>query len=119
MTASDAPGNPHALALTASRETASFEVDNTPPRIVASLDPRAPGVIRVVVHDDSTPVRRLELSLDAGPWEDVHPEDGIADALDESFRIELPARTGRGRRVVVLRATDLLGNVATARVDVP
>jgi hypothetical protein len=119
VTASDAPGNPHALALTTSRETASFEIDNSPPRISATLDPKIPGVIHVQVHDDSTPVRRLEMSLDAGPWEDLHPEDGIADAPDESYRIELPPRTGRARRVVVLRATDLLGNVATARVDVP
>ena len=119
VTASDAPGNPHTLALTASRETASFEIDNSPPRISARVDPQSPGVILVAVHDDSTPVRRLELSIDAGPWEDVHPEDGIADGLDESFRIELPARTGKGRRVAVLRATDLLGNVSTARVDVP
>jgi DNA-binding beta-propeller fold protein YncE len=118
VTVSDAPGNPRALALTTSRETASFEVDNAPPRISASLDPQHPGVIRVSVQDDSTPVRRLELSLDAGPWEDVHPEDGIADGLDERYRIELP-RGGHGKRVVVLRATDLLGNVATARVDVP
>ena len=118
VTASDAPSNPHALALTTSRDTPSFEVDNAPPRISASLDAQHPGVIRVSVHDDSTPVRRLELSLDAGPWEDVHPEDGIADGLDERYKIELP-RGGHGRRVVVLRATDLLGNVATARVDVP
>ena len=118
ITASDSPGNPRALALTTSRETASFEVDNAPPRITAALDPQQPGVIRVSVHDDSTPVRRLELSLDAGPWEDVHPEDGIADGLDERYRIELP-RGAHGKRVAVLRATDLLGNVATARVDVP
>jgi hypothetical protein len=119
ITASDAPANPHTLALTSSRETASFEVDNAPPRIAATLDPKTPGVIRVVVHDDSTAVKRLELSIDAGPWEDVHPEDGIADAQDETFRIELPARTGRAPRVVVLRASDRLGNVSTARVDVP
>ncbi len=119
VTASDAPGNPRALALTASKETGSFEVDNAPPRISASVDPAARGVIRVSVHDDASPVRRLELSVDAGPWEDVHPEDGIADAIDESYRVELPAASGRGLRVVVLRASDLLGNVATARVDLP
>ena len=63
-------------------------------------------------------MRRLEVSLDAGPWEDVHPEDGIADATSESYRISVPAEA-RGRRLVVLRASDLLGNVATARVDLP
>jgi outer membrane protein assembly factor BamB len=119
ITASDAPANPRTLALATSRETPSFEVDNAPPRITATLDPKTPGLIRVSVHDDSTAVKRLELSIDAGPWEDVHPEDGIADGQDETFRIELPARTGRAPRVAVLRASDRLGNVSTARVDVP
>ena len=44
--------------------------------------------------------------------------DGIADSLEESYEIPLPPGTGRPR-IVVLRATDLLGNVATARVDAP
>ena len=118
--ASDAPGNPRVLALTGSRETGSFEVDNAPPRIKAVPDATVRGLIRVTVQDDASPVRRLELSVDAGPWEDVHPEDGIADATTESYRVEIPAAADqRGRRLVVLRASDLLGNVATARVDVP
>ena len=118
--ASDAAANPRALALTGSKETPSFEVDNTPPRIKAALDASVRGLIRVTVQDDASPVRRLELSVDAGPWEDVHPEDGIADATSESYKVEVPT-TGkeRGRRLVVLRASDLLGNLATARVDIP
>ncbi len=62
-------------------------------------------------------MRSLETSTDAGRWEEVHPRDGIADSLEETFEIPLPAAASG--RVVVLRATDLLGNVATARVDVP
>jgi hypothetical protein len=73
----------------------------------------------VSVRDDASPIRELELSVDAGRWEEVHPSDGIADSLDESYEIPLPAARGAGPRVVVLRATDSLGNVATARVDVP
>jgi hypothetical protein len=49
----------------------------------------------------------------------VHPTDGISDALEETFEFtpELPA--AEGPHVVVIRAFDLLNNVATARVDVP
>jgi sugar lactone lactonase YvrE len=120
VTASDAPANPRTLALTGTRETSSFEVDNAPPRIKAAPDATVRGLIRVVVQDDASPVRRLEVSVDAGPWEDVHPEDGIADATSESYTVELPAHADpRARRLVVLRASDLLGNVATARVDLP
>ncbi len=116
IVASDSPANPRALALTASKETASFEVDNAPPRIQAVKE--SAGVVRVTVQDDASPVRRLEVSIDAGPWEDVHPEDGIADSTSESYRISVPSEP-RGRRLVVLRASDILGNAATARVDVP
>jgi sugar lactone lactonase YvrE len=120
VTASDAPGNPRALTLSGSKETGSFEVDNAPPRITAVADPATRGLIRVTVQDDASAVRRLELSVDAGAWEDVHPEDGIADATSESYKVEIPTRADqRGPRVVVLRASDLLGNVATARVDLP
>jgi sugar lactone lactonase YvrE len=116
---SDAPGNPRALALSGTKETGSFEVDNTPPRIQAAPDAAVPSLIRVTVQDDASPVRRLEISVDAGPWEDVHPEDGIADATSESYKVALaPQSDPRGRRLVVLRASDLLGNVATTRVDV-
>jgi hypothetical protein len=116
VVATDSPTNPRALALTASKETSSFEVDNAPPRIQAVKE--SAGVVRVTVQDDASPVRRLEVSIDAGPWEDVHPEDGIADSTSESYRISVPS-VPRGRRLVVLRASDILGNAATARVDLP
>ena len=121
VTATDAPANPRALALTQAKETTTFEVDNTPPTIKAVVDPATPLVVRVTVQDDASPLRRLEVSVDAGPWEDVHPEDGIADAARESYRVEIPPAPGHasGRRLVVLRASDLLGNTATARVDLP
>jgi hypothetical protein len=117
VVASDSPANPPALALTGSKDSASFEVDNAPPAIAASLGPG--GRIRVAVRDDASPVRKLEMSVDAGRWEEVHPADGIADSLEEAYEIPIPAARGTGPRLVVLRATDSLGNVSTARVDVP
>jgi hypothetical protein len=118
VVASDAPGNPPAFALTGSKASASFEVDNLAPSIAATLDARGANRIRVTVRDDASPVRKLETSTDAGRWEEVHPMDGIADSREEIYEIPLPPSKGRPR-IVVLRATDLLGNVATARVDVP
>jgi len=116
VVASDAPGNPSALALTAWKDSPSFEIDNTPPALTASLGPKRDS-IRATVRDDASPVRKLEFSIDAGRWEEIHPVDGIADSLEESYEIPLPPAAGP--RVVVLRATDQLGNVATARIDVP
>jgi sugar lactone lactonase YvrE len=119
VSAKDGPGNPPALALSASEESPSFEVDNSSPAIAAALDPARPGHVRAVVRDDGSPVRRLEISVDGGRWQEVHPKDGIADSLEETYDIVLPAAGRAGRRTVVLRASDLLGNASTARVDVP
>ncbi len=117
IVASDSPGNPPALALTGFKDSASFLIDNSPPSLTATL---VHGRIRVVVRDDASPVRKLEMSVDAGRWEEVRPSDGIADSLEESYEITLPpAARGSASRIVVLRAADSLGNVSTARVDVP
>jgi sugar lactone lactonase YvrE len=116
IVASDAPGNPPALALTGFKDSASFLVDNTPPSLTPTLDH---GRIRVVVRDDASPVRKLEMSIDAGRWQEVRPSDGIADSLEERYEITLPPAAGPVPRIVVLRAADSLGNVSTARVDVP
>jgi len=118
VVASDAPGNPPAFALTGSRDSASFQIDNAAPVVSASLDPAHPGHIRAIARDDS-PVRKLEFAVDAGDWQEVPPKDGIADSPEEEFEIVLPPSTQPGVRVVVLRASDILGNVATVRVDVP
>jgi sugar lactone lactonase YvrE len=118
VTATDAPANPEPLALAADRESDPFDVDNTPPQVSATLSQNSPLRVRAVVRDENSLVRRTEYSLDGGRWEEVHPTDGINDALEESYDITLVA-PGPGPHMVVVRATDLLGNVSTARVEIP
>ena len=103
IVASDAPGNPPSNVLTGSREGTSFEVDNTPPVITASVDPQHKGRIRATARDDS-PLRKLEVSIDAGRWEEVLPTDGIADSPQEEYEITLPPAVVAGPRVAILRA---------------
>lgn len=116
VSASDAPGNPEALALTGDKEGDPFEVDNTPPLIQATLAQRTPPRVRVVVKDDASLIRKTEWAIDGGRWQEVHPTDGINDALEETYEIA-PGEPQPGPHVVVVRATDSLGNVATARVE--
>jgi hypothetical protein len=119
VTASDAPSNPEALALTVDKDSAPFDVDNTPPNVLAKLVTASASRIRAEVHDDSSIVRRAEYSVDGGRWREIHPVDGINDARDEVYEIPTSELPPPGPHVVVVRATDLLGNVATARVQVP
>src|SRR6185436_6664060 len=77
VVASDTPGNPESLALSGEKESAPFDVDNTPPVVTATLMPGSPARVRAVVKDDSSIVRKAEYSTDGGRWQEVHPTDGI------------------------------------------
>ena len=118
VVASDTPGNPESLALSGDKESAPFDVDNTPPVVTVTLMPGSPARVRAVVKDDSSIVRKAEYSTDGGRWQEVHPTDGINDAPEETYEIPMANLPGAGPHVVVVRATDLLGNVASARVEV-
>ena len=83
-----------------------------------SLGPDGRRVLASVL-DDGSLIRRVEFSVNGGRWQEVHPVDGINDSGQESYEIapELPSEPGP--HLVVVRATDLLGNVATALLEVP
>jgi WD40 repeat protein len=119
ITAWDTPGNPPSLALSGEKESAPFDVDNTPPVINTTLQPGKPPRIQINVKDDSSIVRRVEYAVDGARWQEVHPTDGINDAPEENYVVTLGDLQPPGPHVVVIRATDLLGNTSTARVEVP
>jgi hypothetical protein len=115
VTASDAPGNPEALALSSDRESAPFDVDNTPPAV--GVTAVASGRIRVAVKDDTSYVRKAEFSLDGGRWQEIHPVDGINDGLQETYEFAVGPLDGPAPHVVVVRAMDALGNASTGQVE--
>jgi len=120
---SDSPDNPPEVALDAERLSAPFQIDNVPPR-VESLEatplPAKRGVkggviVRGVAVDADTRISRIEYSLDGGDWRQIFPEDGIFDALRESFRFQV-GDLEPGEHAVTVRASDLDRNVAVAKV---
>lgn len=111
IAASDAPSNSPGTALTGERESSSFEVDNTPPRVVFGERTPAPaGRLRVSVRDDHSPIQRVEYSIEGDRWRVIYPVDGIPDSRVEEFEIELGEGAGR---TVTIRATDAMNNTAT------
>ena len=119
VTASDAPSNPSEVALSGDKESAPFDVDNTPPTVTVTILPGPARRVKVTVKDDSSIVRKTEFSVDGGKWQEVHPIDGINDSVEESYEFAVGELTGPAPHVVVVRASDLLGNLSTGRIEIP
>jgi hypothetical protein len=118
ISASDAPSNAPATALTGEMESISFDVDNTPPRVETQPLARAGSrtSITFLVRDDQSAVQRVEYSLDASRWRIVYPKDGIPDSRREEFEIALD--DSEAGRSVIIRAMDAMNNIATAVAEI-
>ena len=114
IVASDALSNSPETALTARRESSTFDVDNSPPSItITGVNNSASGIVtRFTVRDAHSPVQRVEYATDTGTWQIIYPIDGIPDSQSENFEITIRNETSLGQ--VTIRATDTLNNVSTA-----
>ena len=110
--ATDSATNSADRVLTGDRESDPVIVDNTAPAITAEVARTNAGLrLTVRVQDARSPIQKLEFSNAGSAWQIVYPADGLADSPDERYEIMLPADADPSR--VVLRATDLLQNVAS------
>lgn len=141
VVAGDSPSHPPEDALSGEKESLSFDVDNTPPRI-DNLSARQDGQqIHVTFHatDDYSAIKRAEYSVDAGDWQYLEPVGQISDSRTENydFTVLLPAaptseeqpapKKGKGKstpgpriseHVVVVRVFDRFDNAGTAKTVV-
>jgi hypothetical protein len=118
IAASDAPSNSPGTALVGEKESVTFDIDNTPPRIEAKPATRTAKrtTITFSVRDEQSAVQRVEYSLDASRWRVVYPKDGIPDSRREEFEVVL--EEGEAARNVIIRATDAMNNISTAVAEV-
>jgi hypothetical protein len=118
VVASDLASNSPDAALSGSMESSTFEIDNTPPTVTVTGARRdgAHTVITFDVRDADSSVQKVEFSLDGDRWQTVYPKDGIADSRSEQFELGLEGEAARG---VIIRATDALNNVTSARGEPP
>jgi len=122
VVASDAPSHSPGDALTASRESARFEVDTTPPR-VEDLKASVEGAqihLSFRAVDTFSPIKWAEFSLDAQDWQFVEPVGQLSDAKTESYDFRLPVPTPAGspnqlEHVVVVRVYDRFDNMSSAK----
>jgi hypothetical protein len=96
--ASDQPSNAANVARTDELVSSPVLIDNTPPVITLSAPRRSNDRVEVDadVVDQTSPLRRFEYSLDAGPWTPVEAADGVTDSPREQYHIAIDRlRAGR------------------------
>lgn len=104
ITATDAPGNTPADALTTSLESDPFTIDNTPPEITDVKI--TPGRISFSAKDALSWIDKAEYSVDGGEWMLLDPVNKVTDSQVLSY--ELSASAGR---LVAVRVFDEDDNV--------
>ena len=115
ITASDAPSNPPDQALTASRESDPFLIDNTAP--VISIGPAGSGsgvTVQIHVKDNASMLGKAEYSLNGGDWIVVEPTTRLTDSLEHDYRIAL-TNLPPGEVTLAVRVEDAYGNQAVAK----
>ena len=96
-------------------ELAQEEDEVSPPVVIDHAAPRIQertlrdGTLQVVLEDALSPIRRAEISVDAGAWRPAVSTDGLVDGRRESLRLEVP----EGASMLLLRLTDAAWNVVT------
>jgi hypothetical protein len=118
--ASDSPDNPQGQALSAHMDSDPFVVDNTPPRVIqvkGQAQQNGSYLITGKATDEHSPIVELWYSIDAQDWKAMTNVDGVFDGFEESFSFtteSLPA----GEHTIVIKASDMAGNVGAGKVVV-
>ncbi|MEM9557322.1 MAG: hypothetical protein AAGC60_23895 [Acidobacteriota bacterium] len=113
LQASDGASQPLGDARTAVQLSEPVLLDHTPPRV--GLNQREGERLIVVIQDERSPIREVELSVDAGPWRSVPAADGLLDSRRENLELDVPSDAS----VAILRATDAAFNVLTFTLEAP
>ena len=118
ISASDAPSNPPDQALSASRESEPFLIDNTPPEITGLTAIPSGNKVEIRFHakDALSRLGKAEYSINGGDWVVAEPTTRLTDSLDLDYRAE--ADRGSGEMTIAVRVSDDVDNQAVAKVVV-
>jgi hypothetical protein len=116
VTATDAPSNPPAEALTARLVSPPFTIDNTPPKITGLAASRSGGKVQVRWHaaDTLSNLGRAEYSLDGGDWTVAEPVTKLTDSPALDYELTLDAAAGE--HTIAVRVVDDNDNLAVDKV---
>ena len=118
VVASDRPSNAQSAAREAELVSAPVLIDNTPPVVKFGTPKRRTNEsfeVMVEAADRTSPLKRCEYSVDAGPWLPVEAVDGVTDSVQEQFLIQID-RLRAGERLLVVRVYDTANNAGLAKL---
>jgi hypothetical protein len=117
VVASDKPSNAANVAREDELISSPVLIDNTPPIVTLGPPRRTDAHVEVDadVVDKTSPLRRCEYSLDAGPWTPVEAVDGVTDSPREQYHIAID-KLRPGEHLLVVRAYDTANNAGLAKV---
>jgi sugar lactone lactonase YvrE len=117
VVASDQPSNAPNVARTDELVSSPVLIDNTPPVVTLSAPRRSNDHVEVDadVVDQTSPLRRVEYSLDAGSWTPIEAADGVTDSPREQYHIAID-RLRAGEHLLVVRAYDIANNAGLSKV---
>jgi hypothetical protein len=121
LVASDQPAHGAGVELTAERVSSPFLVDNSSPAVLElKTAPPEPGSGRCRVtftaQDALSPIAAARVSVNAGDWLAVDPEDGLCDSNWERFATYV--KLSAGDNAVAVWVADAQGNVTASRTTV-
>lgn len=120
VTADDRRSNSDTTALTASRISETFVVDNTAPE-AKDIQTKIEGgkvIVQLAVEDALSVVNSVNYTVDSNEkWMGTVPEDLVFDTIRESFVIELKSLEP-GEHVLAIRMSDDVGNTGYKTVDI-
>lgn len=92
ITASDAPGNTPADALTTMLESDPFTIDNTPPEItdVTQIATGNVATINFTAKDALSWIDKAEYSIDGGDWTLLDPVNKVTDSQELRYVLNAP-----------------------------
>jgi hypothetical protein len=112
VTSSDAGANSPDRALTSSKTSALFEIDNQRP-VIEALSVTFPKAT-ARASDGLSQLSEMAFSVDDGPWQLGTTSDGLFDELSETLRIDLPTDLAAGTHTLSVRVADAMGNVGSS-----
>jgi hypothetical protein len=122
VTVTDAASNAVGEEAVVMAESVPFDIDNTPPKVVALSASSADGGVAFEgeATDEGGRLAQLDVAIDEEDWRPVAGDGGLIDGPSATFHARLKS-VAPGDHTLSIRATDLCGNSSTRaiRVTVP